>query len=95
MAVPAHDTRDYEFAKKFGIEIIQVLEGGDISQEAWTEDGNHINSGFLNGLNKEDAINTMIAYLKEHKIGKKHKRQPKEEIEEIFEGMIECEKVDK
>ena len=71
MAVPAHDTRDYEFAKKFGIEIIQVLEGGDISQEAWTEDGNHINSGFLNGLNKEDAINTMKAYLEEHKIGKK------------------------
>ena len=71
MAVPAHDTRDYEFAKKFGIEIIQVVEGGDISQEAWTEDGNHINSGFLNGLNKEDAINTMIAYLEEHKIGKK------------------------
>ena len=71
MAVPAHDTRDYEFAKKFGIEIIQVLEGGDISQEAWTEDGNHINSGFLNGLNKEDAINTMIAYLEEYKIGKK------------------------
>ena len=71
MAVPAHDTRDYEFAKKFDIEIIQVLEGGDISKEAWTEDGIHINSGFLNGLNKEDAINTMISWLEEQKIGKK------------------------
>ena len=71
MAVPAHDTRDYEFAKKFGIEIIQVLEGGDISKEAWTEDGTHINSGFLNGLNKEDAIKTMISWLEEQGIGKK------------------------
>ena len=71
MAVPAHDTRDYEFAKKFGIEIIPVLEGGDISKEAWTEDGTHINSDFLNGLNKEDAIKTMISWLEEKKIGKK------------------------
>ena len=52
MAVPAHDTRDYEFAKKFGIEIIPVLEGGNIEEEAWTQDGVHINSGFLDGLNK-------------------------------------------
>ena len=72
MAVPAHDTRDYEFAKKFGIDIIQVLEGGDISKEAWTEDGLHINSGFLNGLNKEDAINKMFGWLKENKCGEKH-----------------------
>ena len=71
MAVPAHDDRDYEFAKKFNIEIIQVLEGGDISEKAWTQDGNHINSGFLNGLNKEDAINKMIEWLEERKIGKK------------------------
>ena len=71
MAVPAHDTRDYEFAKKFGIEIIQVLEGGDISKEAWTEDGIHINSGFLDGLNKEDAISKMISFLEENHIGKK------------------------
>ncbi|MCD7893060.1 MAG: leucine--tRNA ligase [Erysipelotrichaceae bacterium] len=69
MAVPAHDTRDYEFAKKFNIDIIQVLEGGDISKEAWTEDGIHINSGFLDGMNKEDAIATMIKWLEEHHCG--------------------------
>ena len=71
MAVPAHDDRDYAFAKKFGIDIIQVLEGGDISKCAYTEDGIHINSGFLNGLDKEDAINKMIEYLEENKIGTK------------------------
>ena len=71
MAVPAHDDRDYEFAKKFGIEIIQVLEGGDISKEAWTQDGKHINSEFLNGMNKEDAINTMIKWLEDHHCGEK------------------------
>ena len=69
MAVPAHDERDYEFAKKFGIDIIQVLEGGDISKEAYTEDGLHINSGFLDGLNKEDAIKKMGEYLKENNLG--------------------------
>ena len=69
MAVPAHDERDYEFAKKFGIEIIPVLEGGDVTQEAWTQDGLHINSDFLNGLNKEDAIETMKTWLKEHDCG--------------------------
>ena len=69
MAVPAHDTRDYEFAKKFNIDIIQVLEGGDISKEAYTEDGVHINSGFLDGLNKEDAIKKMGEYLKENNLG--------------------------
>ncbi len=52
MAVPAHDTRDWEFAKKFGIDIIPVLEGGNIEKEAYTQDGKHINSDFLNGLNK-------------------------------------------
>ena len=71
MAVPAHDTRDYEFAKKFGIDIIPVLEGGDVSKEAFTEDGLHINSGFLDGLNKEDAIRKMIEWLEENKIGTK------------------------
>ncbi len=71
MAVPAHDTRDYEFAKKFGIEIIPVLEGGDISKEAFTDDGLHINSDFLNGLNKEDAIAKMLEWLEENKIGSK------------------------
>ena len=71
MAVPAHDERDYAFAKKFGIDIIQVLEGGDITKEAYTQDGTHINSGFLDGLNKEDAINTMINWLEENKVGTK------------------------
>lgn len=71
MAVPAHDQRDYEFATKFGIEIIPVLEGGDISKAAFVEDGLHINSGFLDGLNKEDAINTMIKWLEDNHIGSK------------------------
>ena len=71
MAVPAHDQRDYEFASKFGIEIIPVLEGGDISKEAFTEDGLHINSDFLDGLDKETAIKKMIEYLEFNKIGKK------------------------
>ena len=69
MAVPAHDSRDYAFAKAFNCEIIQVLEGGDISKEAYEGDGTHINSGFLNGLNKEDAIAKMLEYLKEKGIG--------------------------
>ena len=69
MAVPAHDTRDYEFAKKFGLEIIPVLEGGDIEKEAWTEDGVHINSEWLNGLGKQEAINKMINWLEEHHCG--------------------------
>ena len=69
MAVPAHDQRDYEFATKFNLEIIPVLEGGDISKEAFTEDGIHINSDFLNGLNKQDAINKMIDWLEKNKIG--------------------------
>lgn len=71
MAVPAHDTRDWEFAKKFGIDIIPVLEGGDVTKEAYTEDGKHINSDFLNGMGKQEAIDTMIAWLEEHKCGKK------------------------
>jgi len=71
MAVPAHDTRDYEFAKKFGMEIIPVLDGGNVEAEAFTEDGLHINSGFLDGLNKEDAINKMLDYLEERNLGKR------------------------
>ena len=71
MAVPAHDTRDYEFATKFGLNIIPVLEGGDISKEAFTGDGAHINSDFLNGMNKQDAINAMISWLEEKQIGTK------------------------
>ncbi len=71
MAVPAHDSRDYAFAKKFGLDIIQVLEGGDISKEAYEGDGLHINSGFLDGLNKKDAIDKMLSFLKEKGIGEK------------------------
>ncbi len=69
MAVPAHDDRDYEFAKKFNLEIIPVLEGGDVTKEAWTQDGVHINSGFMDGMNKQDAINAMIAWLTEKGCG--------------------------
>ena len=71
MAVPAHDERDYAFATKFGIDIIPVLEGGDISKEAFTGDGIHINSDFLNGLGKQEAIDKMIAWLEEKGIGTK------------------------
>ncbi|MDY6333896.1 MAG: leucine--tRNA ligase, partial [Lachnospiraceae bacterium] len=72
MAVPAHDQRDYDFAKKFGIEIVQVIKGGDISKEAYTGDGEMINSGFLDGLtNKKDSIEKMREYLTEKGIGHK------------------------
>ena len=71
MAVPAHDSRDYEFAKKFNLDIIPVIEGGNIEKEAYTGDGVHINSQFLNGMNKEEAINTMANWLEEHKCGEK------------------------
>ena len=71
MAVPAHDERDYEFAKKFEIEIIPVLEGGDITKEAFTGDGVHINSDFLNGLGKQEAIDKMIEWLEDKGIGDK------------------------
>jgi len=71
MAVPAHDERDYEFATEFGLEIIPVLEGGDISKEAFTGDGQHINSDFLNGLNKEEGIAKAIQWLEEKGVGEK------------------------
>ena len=71
MAVPAHDQRDYEFATKFNLDIIPVLEGGDISKEAFTGDGAHINSDFLNGLDKDEAIEKIISWLEENKIGTK------------------------
>ena len=72
MAVPAHDTRDWEFAKKFNLPIIEVLKSEvDVQQEAWTEDGIHVNSSFLDGLNKDDAIAAMLAWLEEQKLGKK------------------------
>ncbi len=69
MAVPAHDERDWEFAKKFDLEIIPVLDGGDVDQAAFTQDGPHINSGFLDGMNKEDAIAAMIKWLTDNKTG--------------------------
>ncbi len=72
MAVPAHDTRDWEFAKKFNLPIIEVLKSEvDVQNQAWTEDGIHVNSGFLDGLNKKDAIEKMISFLEEKKIGKR------------------------
>lgn len=69
MAVPAHDERDYAFAKKFNLDIIPVIEGNDVSEEAYEGDGLHINSDFLDGLNKEDAIEKMIAWLQANKVG--------------------------
>lgn len=71
MAVPAHDTRDYEFAKKFNIDIVQVIEGGDISKEAYTDiqEGKLVNSSFLNGMSVKDAKEKMINYLESHKLG--------------------------
>lgn len=66
MAVPAHDGRDWAFAKKFGLPIIPVLAGGDVETAAWEENGEHINSSFLNGMNKEDAIAAAIKYGTEH-----------------------------
>ena len=72
MAVPAHDTRDWEFAKKFDLPIIEVLKSEvDVNEQAWTEDGIHVNSGFLDGLNKADAIAAMLAFLEEHGCGHK------------------------
>lgn len=72
MAVPAHDTRDYEFAKKFGIDIIEVVKGGDISKEAYTGEGEMVNSGFLNGMtDKKASIEKMADYLTENGIGEK------------------------
>lgn len=72
MAVPAHDTRDYDFAKKFGIDIIEVIKGGDISKEAYTGDGEMVNSGELNGItNKKEAIEKMLTVLEKLGYGEK------------------------
>ncbi len=71
MSVPAHDERDHEFAKKFNLPIIEVVKGGNVSEEAFSEDGEHVNSDFLNGLNKVDAIKKMITWLEDHKLGSK------------------------
>jgi leucyl-tRNA synthetase len=71
MAVPAHDQRDWEFAKEFNLDIVAVLDGGDIEESAHTEDGKHINSDYLDGLDKVEAIEKIISVLEEKKIGKK------------------------
>ncbi|ANF97768.1 leucine--tRNA ligase [Paenibacillus bovis] len=66
MAVPAHDTRDWEFAQKFELPIVEVVAGGDVTQEAYTGEGEHVNSGMLNGMQMEEAISTMIQWLEEN-----------------------------
>lgn len=71
MAVPAHDDRDYEFARQFDLPVKPVIEGGNLEKEAYTGDGKHINSGFLDGLGKQEAIDRMIDWLKEHGVGDK------------------------
>ncbi|MGM7682190.1 leucine--tRNA ligase [Cytobacillus sp. Hm23] len=71
MAVPGHDERDWEFATKFGLEITEVVAGGNVSEEAYTGDGEHVNSDFLNGLNKEEAISKMIEWLVTNDRGEK------------------------
>ncbi|HGF8333563.1 TPA: leucine--tRNA ligase [Enterococcus faecium] len=71
MAVPAHDERDFEFAQTFGLEILPVIEGGDVEKAAYTEDGTHINSEFLDGVNKQEAIDKMNEWLEENGVGKK------------------------
>jgi leucyl-tRNA synthetase len=72
MSVPAHDERDHEFAKKYNLPIIEVVKGGeDVQEAAFSNDGEHVNSDFLNGMNKADAIVKMISWLEEKKIGSK------------------------
>lgn len=71
MAVPGHDERDYEFASKFELPIVEVVAGGVLSEEAYTGDGEHVNSGFLNGLDKDEAISKMIDWLETNNNGKK------------------------
>lgn len=71
MAVPAHDERDFEFAQTFGLEILPVIEGEDVEKAAYTEDGTHINSEFLDGMNKQEAIDKMNEWLEENGVGKK------------------------
>ena len=71
MAVPAHDERDFEFAQTFGLEILPVIEGGDVQKAAYTEDGIHINSEFLDDMNKQEAIDKMNEWLEENGVGKK------------------------
>ena len=68
MAVPGGDQRDWEFARRFNLPIIEVVQGGDINKEAYVGDGPHVNSGFLNGLNVADAKKKMNAWLNEHRV---------------------------
>ncbi len=70
MSVPAHDTRDYAFAKAFDLPIIEVIQGGDVTREAFTEDGLHVNSGFLDGMNVPDGKKAMVEWLEAHHVGK-------------------------
>lgn len=70
MAVPGHDARDWEFAKQFGLNIIEVVQGGNIEEEAYSGDGPHVNSGFLDGLSNTEAMAQMIAWLEEKGSGK-------------------------
>ncbi|MEK5418769.1 leucine--tRNA ligase [Paenibacillus odorifer] len=70
MAVPGHDTRDWEFAKQFGLNIVEVVQGGNVEEEVYSGDGPHVNSDFLNGLKNEEAIAKMIAWLEEKGVGK-------------------------
>ena len=71
MVVPAHDERDHEFAQKFDLPIVQVIEGGDVQKEAYTGDGVHINSDFLNGMDKDEAIDAINNWLEENGVGEK------------------------
>ncbi|MBM7692960.1 leucyl-tRNA synthetase [Peribacillus deserti] len=71
MAVPAHDERDFEFAKQFDLPVVEVVEGGDVKKEAYTGNGKHINSDFLNGTEKEEGIKQMISWLEEKGIGER------------------------
>src|SRR5690625_8039367 len=71
MAAPAHDERDYEFATKFELPIVEVVAGGDVSKEAYTGDGKHVNSDFLDGLDEETAIAKMIEWLETNEKGTK------------------------
>ena len=71
MVVPAHDERDHEFAQKFDLPIVQVIEGGDVQKEAYTSDGVHINSDFLNGMDKDEAIDAINNWLEENGVGEK------------------------
>lgn len=71
MVVPAHDERDHEFAQKFDLPIVQVIEGGNVQKEAYTGDGVHINSDFLNGMDKEEAIDAINNWLEENGVGEK------------------------